>query len=286
MRRLILLGHRVTIFSRSSPPSDLPPTVEWLRADFLDQQAINSSLRGADFAYHLVASTVPRDETYDAARELNENVVGTINLISACVQHRLKKLIFASSASVYGIQSLFPIREDAQTNPISAHGIHKLAVEKFLLLSRHRRDLDVSIARISNPYGPGQNIFGRQGIVAILIGNILRGLPIKLTNGGNMIRDFVYIDDVVEALIEMGFRNQIPPILNVGSGVGCSLLEVVHSIEDILHLQLKIETELSTSVDIPSSILDINKTVSAIGYSPSVALDEGLRRTLKAAKLL
>lgn len=286
MRCLSSLGNRVVVFSRGRPPADLPQGVGWIRGDFADQQAVLSALEGASVAYHLIATTVPADADYDVAKELNENVIGAINLIRACETQHVRRLVFASSSSVYGIQSHFPISEDAQTNPISTHGIHKLTVEKFLLYAHHTHGFDVKIARISNPYGPGQNVFGRQGFIGIVIGNIIKALPVRLANGGDVVRDFVFIDDVVAALANMGSCASLPTILNIGSGEGHSLLEVVHAMEDILQKRLAVTPVASRAVDIPKSILDVARATTAIGYSPSVALRDGLRRTLSATRLL
>ena len=93
-----------------------------------------------------------------------------------------------------------PIAETAVTDPISSHGIQKLAIEKYLLLHRFHRGLDVRIARLSNPFGPGQRLYGRQGFVALTIGHLLKDEPILLRDGGRPVRDFLYIDDVTEAL--------------------------------------------------------------------------------------
>lgn len=286
MRRLNLLGYKVVVFSRNEPSATPPQGVQWIRADFSNYQSVTSALKGVDLVYHLVASTVPRDEGYDVSREFSENVICANNLIKACELNNVRKIVFASSASVYGIQTNMPIDEKAQTNPISMHGIHKLTVEKFLLRARHVSGLDVRIARISNPYGPGQNLFGRQGFISIVIGNILKSLPTRLTNDGSMIRDFVYIDDIVTGLINIGIYKSVPPILNLGGGKAYTLLSVKNAIEDALRIKLSTETVVSTPADIPESLLDINLAALYINYIPKISLEEGLRYTLRAAKLL
>ncbi len=286
MRRLSLLGYTVAVFNRSKPSADLPEGVQWIQANFFNYKDVAFALKEVDLVYHLISSTVPRDEAYNISQEFNENVICVNNLIQACELNDVRKIVFASSASVYGIQTQLPTNEQSQTNPISLHGIHKLTVEKLLLYARHVKGMDIRIARISNPYGPGQNLFGRQGFISISIGNILKSLPVKLTCGGNMVRDFVYIDDIVGALVNIGIYESVPSILNLGGGKAYTLMEVKNAIEDALHIKLTTEDVISRPVDIPQSFLDIKLAASSIGYIPEISLQEGLFHTLRAAKLL
>jgi UDP-glucose 4-epimerase len=147
-------------------------------------------------------------------------------------------------------------------------------------LASYKNGIDVRILRIANPYGPGQNIYGRQGFIAMTIGNLLRGLPVLLSDDGRVIRDFIYIDDVAEILCLYGTMNNLPSVINVGSQKGFSLKEVVSLISELLQFEVLTQSMNSRAVDIPSSILNIDLMKETALFSPTVSLADGLSRTL------
>lgn len=282
IRNLLMKGHEVSVLDRNICPDEFIGKVNWNKGNFHDQSVLITVLQGASIAYHLVSSTVPGDEHVDVAMELQENVVGSLHFIDTCIAAGVKRIVFASSASVYGIQDRVPINENASTNPVSAHGIHKLTLEKFLLLANHLHGIDVRILRIANPYGPGQSTVGRQGFVAIVIGNLLRGTPLTLRDMGRVVRDFIYIEDVAEALALGGLLNDLPSIINVGSGKGYTLREVVDVIEQFIGYPMEIVSAEARKVDIPASILDISLAHSSMDFTPAIGLQEGIARTLQS----
>lgn len=280
IRNLLLKGNDVVVLDRHICPDEFSGRVSWVTGNFHDKNSLDSVLIGATVAYHLVASTVPGDEHMDVAVELNENVVGTLFFINACLAAGIKRIVFASSASVYGMQRHLPIKESATTNPISTHGIHKLTVEKFLLFASHLHGIEIRILRIANPYGPEQSLWGRQGFIAIAIGNICRNLPVALRDNGRAIRDFIFIDDLAEALALGGLLDNLPTVINVGTGIGCSLREVVDAIGQLLGRPVETISSDARPVDIPASVLNIGLASSKMGFSPMIGLSSGLRITL------
>lgn len=280
IRKLISKNINVKVLDRNNCPLEFIDKTKWITGDFHDKGILAKFLVGVSVAYHFVSSTVPGDQKADVAMELNENVVGTLSFIDACVAAGVKRIVFASSASVYGIQQNFPINEIALTNPISTHGIHKLTIEKFLLLAKHLHGIDVRILRVSNPYGPEQSISGRQGFVGMAIGRILRKLPINLRNQGMAIRDFIFIDDLAEAFSLCGMLNDLPTVMNIASGKGYSLMDVVNIINEVIHDSISTLEVDSRAVDIPESILDITLISSCSSFSPSIDLRTGLTKTL------
>ena len=232
-------------------------------------------------SYHLAASTVPGDLYADVAMELNDNVVGALHFIEACLKSGVNRIVFSSSSSVYGTQDHLPIGESAPTNPISAHGIHKLSVEKYLLLARRLHGIEVRILRIGNPYGPEQSPIGRQGFVAIAIGEILRRSPLPLRDMGRTVRDFIYIDDLAEAMALAGLLDGLPSIINIGTGRGYSLREVLEVIEGLIGRKVETNAVESRIVDIQESVLDVRLAKEVLNYSPAIELPEGIRMTLR-----
>jgi UDP-glucose 4-epimerase len=282
IRNLLVKGCEINVLDRHGCPDEFIGKVTWFTGNFHDRSALDLALHGAAVAYHLVSTTVPGDQNIDVAKELNENVVGSLHLVTACLSAGVKRIVFASSSSVYGKQDYFPISELASTNPISAHGIHKLTVEKFLLLAKHFNGIDVRVFRMANPYGPDQSILGRQGFVAIAIGNILRGIPLPLSDKGRLVRDFIYIEDLAEALVLGGSLDGIPSIINIGSGTGYSLRDVVDVIAQLIGRQVETISTEPRIVDIPVSVLDIGLAQSAMSFSPTTSLRHGIGKTLCA----
>ena len=281
IRRLLDFGCDVSVLDRH-PPGDVQYAgARWVVGDFRDQSLLREALEGVSVAYHLVASTVPGDRQVDSARELNEDVVGALQFIDACAASDVRRIVFSSSSSVYGVQDELPIRESAPTNPISSHGIHKLTIEKFLLLAKHLHGIDVRILRISNPYGPGQNLTGRQGFIAITIGKIMSGVDVTLRDEGRAIRDFMFIGDLARALELAGLRDEVPSILNIGSGEGHSLTDVIQLMSDLLGYPVKTVNIESRRVDIPASVLDVALAARVLGLGPAVDLRADILKTLR-----
>lgn len=280
IRRLLADGHKLWVLDRNDCPAEFEQHLIWIKGDFHNQDALGHVLKGVKVAYHLVSSTVPGDQHVDVAWELHENVVGSLRFVEECITHGVKRLVFASSASVYGVQDQFPVKENAPTWPISAHGIHKLTIEKFLWLAKREHQIDVRILRLANPYGPGQSITGRQGFVAIAIGCLLCEETLTLRDGGRMIRDFIYVDDVAKAMAAAGLQDGLPFLLNIGSGQGHSLREVLDLIEQISGRVFKITDDVPRGVDIPVSVLDIKSAQETIGFSVSTSLKDGIALTL------
>ena len=271
----------VSVLDRKACPTELVGRVRWLRGDFTDEEVLRAALMDADVAYHLVSTTVPGDERTGMITELSDNIFATIRFIDICIALRVPRIVFVSSSSVYGMQEHTPITENAATNPISSHGIHKLTIEKYLLLYRFDRDIDVCIIRLSNPYGPGQNPHGRQGFVAIAIGKIIEGKPILLRALGGPIRDFIFIDDVSRALMLVGTTERVPPVLNLGTGEGHSLADVVRTLEEQLGRPLPTTDAPLRKADIPTSVLDVSLIRQTLGFVPVVSLRDGIQLTLR-----
>jgi UDP-glucose 4-epimerase len=278
--QLLTQGLEVSVLDHKRCPPELEGIVRWHRGEFTDEALLREALAGSDVAYHLVSSTVPGDDQVGMITELSDNIFATIRFIDSCITVDVPRIVFVSSSSVYGLQQHTPIPESAATNPISSHGIHKLTIEKYLLLYSFDRDIDVRIIRLSNPFGPGQNLRGRQGFVAIAIGKIIDGAPILLRAGGAPIRDFIFIDDVSRALVRVGVAEKVPAVLNLGTGEGHSLVGVVRCLEELLGRTLATTDGPLRKADIPTSVLDVSLIHRSLGFAPTTSLEDGLASTL------
>lgn len=273
-------GVELRVLDHKECPQELLGKVVWIKGDLNDDQAVREVLKGAEVVYHLISSTVPGDVT-DESRELIQNVVPSLRMLKICLEQQVRRVVFISSASVYGLQQVLPIPETAMAIPISSHGVHKLAIEHYLQVYKYQYGLDCKIMRLSNPYGPGQALTGRQGFIAIAIGRLLAGEPLMIRGDGSIIRDFIYIDDVADTLHRLGTTESKESLFNVGSGIGYSLNQVVATMERIAGVSIRVEHSENRFVDIPASILDISKETTILGKTDKISLEAGLRRTLE-----
>jgi UDP-glucose 4-epimerase len=280
IERLIAEGGTVSVLDHKPAPPSTDPRLTWVQGDFSSPADLRVALAGVDVAYHLVSTTVPGDDHVGLLQELSDNISATMRFLDVCAEQGVRRIVFASSSSVYGLQRTTPIPESAETTPISSHGIHKLTIEKYLLLHHFNTDADIRILRLSNPYGPGQSLMGRQGFVAIAIGKLLAGQPVLLRGEGSPIRDFVYISDVCDAMVAAAVAEKVPPVVNIGTGVGHSLAVILAEIEDLTDREFAMLDTPLRKADIPESVLDIRLAHRALGFSPRVGIREGLARTL------
>ncbi len=270
-------GHVVRVLDRNPCPDEFCDNTEWIQGTFDSLESVSRAIAGSDVIFHLISNTVPGDKV-EVEEELFDNLSQTIQLLKLCVRESVKRVVFISSASVYGVKTDIPINELALPNPISSHGIQKLAIEYYMRLYNYEFNLDCKIMRLSNPYGERQNLYGRQGFISILIGNLLAGKQINIRGDGKAIRDFIYITDVVDACLLLASIDTKEITFNIGSGDGVSLNGVISEVESVLGRELAVSYVEPRLGDISSSILNITKAQSLLGYTPSVSLREGLSK--------
>lgn len=186
---------------------------------------------------------------------------------------------------MYGITVAEPITESAPTNPISAYGINKLMIEKYLALYHHLYAINFQILRISNPYGPEQSPHRRQGLVATVLHRALTGKPVEVWGTGEVVRDYVHVEDVANAFIYAALYQGNHHIMNVGSGRGLTINRVIDDIEDTLE-EIKISRQYipGRPADVPVNVLDISLILKETGWKPQIAWFDGLRETVNRVR--
>ena len=179
-------------------------------------------------------TTLPKSPNADPVFDVKSNVLGTVRLLTHAVKFGLKKIIFGSSGgTVYGAPAQLMIPETHPTNPVCSYGISKLAIEKYLGLFYHLQGLDYTVLRIANPFGERQRTQASQGAVAVFLGKVLRGEPVEIWGDGSVVRDYIYIADVVDALLIALEQTSSEHVFNIGAGRGHSLNEVLDGIEKV-----------------------------------------------------
>jgi UDP-glucose 4-epimerase len=172
-----------------------------------------------------------------------------------------------------------PIAEDHPTDPITSYGIVKLAVEKYLGLFQRLHGLDYAVLRVSNPYGPYQNPGGQQGAVAVFLQHLSAGEPITIWGDGSVVRDYLYVSDLAEALVLAGGVESRQSVFNVGSGRGTSLNELISLIVDVTGERPEVEYVSGRAMDVPANVLDVTRAREELGWRSRTDLVEGTART-------
>jgi UDP-glucose 4-epimerase len=278
---LITAGARVRVFSKDRNRFYAPrPDVEYLYGDWANTGMLDVALRGCDYVFHLISTTVPGTANTDPIFDLRSNVLNSVILLQRCAVHNIKKVVFSSSGgTVYGIAYQIPIPESHATEPICAHGIGKLMIEKYIALFHRLYGLDYAIFRTANAYGEGQDPLGVQGVIAVFLGKVARGESITLWGSKDVVRDYIHVEDVARAFVQAVDRTTRQRIFNVGSGQGTSLRELVGLIAEVTDRNPTVVEKSERSWDVPANVLDITRIRTETGWEPQVGLREGLERT-------
>ncbi|MDB9527016.1 NAD-dependent epimerase/dehydratase family protein [Oscillatoria sp. CS-180] len=280
---LVQQQHQVRVLSRKRPlRSLLHDCVNYIQGDFLDETLLRSSLEGIEIVYQMVSTTTPSTSNADPTYDAHSNVVGMVRLLELCVEMGVRKVIFPSSGgTIYGIPSRIPVAETHATDPICSYGITKLACEKYLHLFHYLHKLDYAILRVANPYGPGQNPTGKVGVIPRFLNRVLNNQPVTIWGDGSIVRDYVYITDVVDALCKVLKVTSEQKIFNIGAGAGFSLNELIQALQTVSGRDIKVIYQEGRPFDTPVNVLDINRARELLAWSPQVSLEEGLMQTWK-----
>jgi UDP-glucose 4-epimerase len=284
-RRLLASGHHVRAFGRQRRFPDALRGVEWSQGDFTDREAVALAIRDVDIVFHLIHGTVPQAANLAMTEDVRQNIVASIDLLELCRAHGVKRVIFASSGgTVYGCPAQIPTPESAPTDPICAYGISKLAIEKYLGLYEHLHAMDFRVLRIANPYGPFQTARKGQGFIAAAIERGLAGEPIDVWGDGSVTRDFIFIDDVMDAFDAAMRDASDRRVFNIGTGEGRSLCQVIAAVEQLLGTTLEIVWAPSRSLDVPVSIMAIDRARAVLDWAPKTSFETGLAKTVEWAR--
>ncbi|MFA6422447.1 MAG: NAD-dependent epimerase/dehydratase family protein [Candidatus Buchananbacteria bacterium] len=250
-----------------------------------DKDLLRKTLQKGDIVYHLACSTVPAVSEKDVFKDLNENIIDTINLLDICLESEIELFVFASSGgTVYGEVAEIPIREESEANPINFHGIMKLMIEKYVKLYGLRHNFNYIIMRPSNLFGRIPEASRIQGAVDIFIKKALANELIEIWGNGEVIRDYIYIDDMVDLMIKIIDSDIKNTTINIGSGTGHSLNTIIKKIKEKLELEIEVKYMPARGFDIACNILDIAKAQNLYNWHPKVNLEMGIEKTIEKIK--
>lgn len=279
---LLNQGHSVTVIDNLSKgyQDSVDPRADFHQISLKDQSEIEKILPGHDAVIHM-ASFIEVGESVKKPVEFAENnIVETVKLLEAMKNTGVKKMIFSSSACVYGTPTKTPITEDdplgEQENP---YGITKVTMEQFCKLYQTLYDFDVTILRYFNPYGPGELHSPETHAVPNLIKAALEKKSLPLYWKGEQIRDFIYIDDLAEAHV-LALPLTGLHIYNVGTETGNKVIDIIKKIFEIVGYEVPIDDKGERKGDVSVLVASAQKIKQELGWNAKVSLDEGLKKTI------
>ncbi|MBC7236737.1 MAG: NAD-dependent epimerase/dehydratase family protein [Chloroflexi bacterium] len=282
--RLAAEGQQVRVLDDLSAgdKDHLNPKVAFVAGDIRDVPKLWTLLRGVDCVYHLAARvSVPESILYPV--EYNSvNVGGTVSLLTAARDAQVKRLIFASSGAVYGEQDAQPVREDAPLRPDTPYAVSKAASEQYVRAIGKLWGIETCILRLFNVYGPRQPLPPSHApVIPRFLRQATTGGSLVIFGDGQQSRDFLYIDDAIEALVRAGHLQEIVhPVLNVGSGVEVTIAALVDAIEEVVGHPVHRLHNYEVSPGVSRLVADISLARKTLGFVPQINLLEGLRRTI------
>lgn len=283
--RLVREGHQVRGLDDLSTgdPQALDPGVHFTRGNVQDRPKLWTLLQDVDCVYHL-AARVYVAESILYPREYNDtNVGGTVSLMEAMRDVGVRRVVLASSGAIYGEQETQPLSEEQAPRPRSPYAVSKLAAEYYVRTIGMLWDIETVALRIFNAYGPGQQLPPSQPpVVPYFLRQAIRNGSLVLHGDGSQTRDYVYVDDVVSAMIAAATAPQINGlVINVGSGIETSVADLARLVLKITDSQSNLIENPKTSGGVSRMCANIALAEKRLNYKPSISLEEGLRLTLQ-----
>jgi len=277
---LLSSGYKVLILDKTMAKSSIMDRIDFVQADLMNASIVRNTIQKGDIIFYFACASLPGSPFEKIDADIHQDVEGFIGVIKAAISHGADKIIFPSSGgTVYGNPLNLPISEDHPTSPICYYGVTKLMNEKYLYMFNRTHGLDYLIFRIGNPYGPGQDPKRLQGLIPKAMKKIMDDEKVEVFGDGENIRDYIYIDDVVEAMVksvDLGLKNDV---FNMGTGVGTSINDVLRVASSILKKKPQVEHLDKRPSDVATNILSSSKLYSEIDWKPKVPLKEGMKMT-------
>lgn len=236
-----------------------------------------------DYIFHEAAQTEVSTSMSDPILDCDINLMGLINLLNAAVKLDVKKFLMPSSAAVYGNLDTLPLNEEMIGNPSSFYGLTKLTTEHYLRIYHEAFGLPYICYRYSNVFGPRQGNGGEGGVISIFAKAIVQGSPIIIYGDGKQTRDFIYVDDVVEANI-LGMQHQVTGIYNVSTGISSSVNLLVDEFRNISGKDIEVVYDKPRLGDIRDSVLATDKSEKELLFTAKYNLHDGLIKTYEYFK--
>jgi nucleoside-diphosphate-sugar epimerase len=288
VRRLVAMGERVRVLDnffagKTENLQGLDGKVEVLRGDILDQATVEKAMRGVQVVLHQAALRSVPFSVENPGLVNRVNVEGTVNVLIAARDAGARRVVYASSSSVYGNSMLLPKNEQQLPSPISPYAVSKLTGEYYCRVFTELYGVETVSLRYFNVYGPRQDPNSQYAaVIPRFIRWALLSEALEVHGDGLQSRDFTYIDNVVSAnLLAAHCRDGIGEAFNVGQGSAHTLLDLVHLLRDIFRMDVRVRHTPSRAGDVRHTLADISSAERCLGYKPLVSFEEGIGRTAR-----
>lgn len=250
--------------------------IEYVAGDFFDDKTLEKYIAQVDIAYHCICTINPGNSELKYLQGYEKDFIQTVKLIELAKREQVKIIFLSSGGTVYGKQENMPISEECITKPINHYGNLKVCIENTIRIFNQLDGTDMKIARIANPYGPGQDYGKGVGFIDAVLKCGIQNQIVKVWGEGNVVRDYIYIDDVCEMLYALVTYTGEFDTFNLGTGDGKSQKDVI-DIAKKWFPQLKVQYLEARDVDVPQNILDNNK-IKKIYKGNLISLEEGMEK--------
>jgi UDP-glucose 4-epimerase len=284
-QRLCENNFNVHILSRHFPARQIAPNIIFHKGNLDDREILEQVLPECKTIIHLASSTTPGSSSRQPELEADKNITPTLRFLDILQGYVNVHIIFVSSGgTLYGNPEVIPVDETHPLNPLSFHGAGKVAIETFLRTFSTSPEKSTTVVRPSNVYGPGQSLLSGFGVIRTMLEHVLRGTVMEIWGDGMSVRDFLYIDDILSALICLiDFPND-NNTYNVGSGIGHSLNQLKEIIESVSGKKLAAVYRPSRKTDVKAIVLDSSRLIKKTKWHPIVSLEQGIALTWKWLK--
>lgn len=281
---LIVKKHTVVIVDNLATGNikNINKKAKFYKVSICDKKEIDTIFRKEKFdvVIHLAAQLDVRKSVLDPCFDADVNIKGTLNILEACKDTKVKKIIFSSSGgTIYGECGLKAPDEQSFANPLSPYGVAKLSVEHYIKAYSALYGLKYTILRYANVYGPRQDANGEAGVIAIFIGRMTENKEVFVFGDGKQLRDYVYVKDVVDANIKSLTKGN-NEVINIGTHKTFSVNQLVKELSKIINYKQKAVYKPKRSGELFKSFLNISKAKKVLGWEPKVDIIKGLKNTV------
>lgn len=290
VERALELGHRVRVLDNlsSGKRENLPfahRNLEFVQGDVRDLSTVQDCTARCDAVVHLAAVASVQASVEDPVGTHASNLDGTLHVLEAAGRSGVKRLLYASSAAVYGDSGRPPLTEDMAPNPLSPYAVDKIAGEYYAQHYARRHALNVTAFRFFNVYGPRQDPSSPySGVISVFLERLQRGQPLWVYGDGEQTRDFVFVGDLMEVLLRALARSDLSGVvINAGCGVERSVLSLIATLERLAARTVVRVHRESRVGDVRRSCADISRLQRALGYVPTTPLEAGLSVLMRMA---
>lgn len=253
--------------------------IEYYERELFKDESLEDIIKKQDVVLHFVSSVGPENSMINPERCYYNDVAKTVEILEIMRKNDVKKMIFISSGgTVYGTSDCESCKEDMMLNPKNHYGITKVTIEKILHMYNEIYGMNNVILRVANPYGVGQQSNKKIGAVTVFAEKILNDEEISIWGDGETVRDYIYIDDVVNIIAKFveQYVDRKNDIFNVGTGIGTSLNQLIVKLEKKLGKKAIVNYETGRSIDARRNVLNMDNTFNTLGNIVKYSLDEGI----------